>query len=186
MIQLTEPIMLLDQRALTEDDVAALAASRGTLGTTAPHVKRLTQRHHRLARLLAEGIPPGEAAILTDYDPSRVSILQADPAFAELITHYATRVDAAYASLHDKLSDLATTAAAQLQDRLEDGEDLEVDELMSIIKLGADRTGHGPSTTTKHEVGDNLASRMLAAQARYRLAKSDDVIEGEIVPPKSL
>lgn len=184
MIQLADPIVITGQRPLTEDDRETLAQAKGTMGTEAPKVARLTQRHHRLARTLAEGTSPGQAAIMCDFSPSRVSILQNDPSFAALVAHYAAQVDATYLSLHDRLSELASDAAALLRDKMEDSpEAFEVGELMGIVKLGADRTGHGPSSTTKHEIGDKLSERINAARARRAAAATlpPDVIDGEIV-----
>ena len=47
-------------------------------------IKRLTHRHHNLARTLASGVKPGDAAIMCGYSPCRGFILQTTPAFNRL------------------------------------------------------------------------------------------------------
>jgi hypothetical protein len=43
--------------------------------------------------------------------------------------------------------------------------------LKDLIQLGADRTGHGPSTTQNVNVNVGLADRMAAAQKRLEAAR---------------
>src|SRR6056297_3401108 len=62
-----------------------------------PAIKRITDRHHALARLLAAGTPEGEAALILGYDNSRVSILKQSPAFQELLDLYRAEVDREFA-----------------------------------------------------------------------------------------
>ncbi len=51
-------------------------------------VKRLRDSHHALARAIASGMPLQAASAATGYSPSRISMLQADPSFRELLDHY--------------------------------------------------------------------------------------------------
>lgn len=51
-------------------------------------VKRLRDSHHALARAIASGMGIQAASAATGYSPSRISMLQADPAFRELLDHY--------------------------------------------------------------------------------------------------
>lgn len=114
-------------------------------------LKRLSARHHRLARVLAEGIPPGDAAVLCGYSLSRVSILQTDKAFQELMAFYAAQRAEAFADTGRKLSEVASTALDLLQDRLEDEPDaFSSAQLLAIATAAADRSGHGPSSTVKN------------------------------------
>lgn len=113
-------------------------------------LKRLSARHHRLARALAEGIAPGDAAVLCGYSLSRVSILQTDRAFQELMSFYAAQRAEAFADTGRKLSEVASTALDLLQDRLEDEPDaFSSAQLLAIATAAADRSGHGPSSTVK-------------------------------------
>lgn len=158
------PLIAQFDRLLTEEDLGDLEERQ----TKAPALLRLSSRHHRLARMLAEGFSPGEAAIATGYVSSRVSILQDDPSFKELVSFYRAKVEEQFVGLQGRLADLAETAAGMLQERLEDGSDVDTDELMKIIALGADRTGHGPSSTQKHNVVFDFGSRLDAARTRLK------------------
>lgn len=152
-------------RELDESDLVLLGEEKGS---KAPALKRLGERHHALARALASGMAPGEAAIVCRYDSSRVSILLDDPAFRELLVFYRESVNEKYLGLHEQLGGLAGDAAEELADRLEqEPEKFSVGQLMEVVKMGADRTGHGPqSSTTNVNVNVDLASRLQEARKR--------------------
>src|SRR5690348_6944168 len=80
-------------RELDETDLALLADEKGS---KAAPLKRISERHHALARCLASGMAPGNAAITCGYAPSRVSILLDDPAFQELLAFYRADVNEKY------------------------------------------------------------------------------------------
>lgn len=168
-----KPVVAEVVRALDAADVALLQEEKGS---AAPAIKRLSERHHALARNLAGGMSPSEAAIVCGYSLSRVSILQDDPAFRELLEFYRADVQTQYRDLHVRLSGVAADALDVLQERLEDTpEDLSVGQLIELSKLGADRTGYGPQTSqTNLNVNIDLASRLEAARKRVR----ERVIEG--------
>lgn len=162
------PIHVGEARPLGERDLAALAENRGT---RAPALQRLTDRHHALARALASGMRPMEAAILTGYQPSRVSILLDDPAFKELLEFYRSNMDAVYADLHARMASLSIDALEELRTRLEEApESVSNTMLLDILKATADRTGHGPQSrsTSEVNVNVNIASRLEAARQRAR------------------
>lgn len=154
-------------RPLDSADIALLGEEKGS---HAPAIKRISERHHALARSLAGGMAPSEAGIVCGYSASRVSILQDDPAFKELLHFYREDVTAQYRDLHTRLSGLALDAADELAGRLEDSpEDLSVGQLMELTKMGADRTGFGPqSSSTNLNVNVDLAGRLEAARKRVR------------------
>ena len=112
-------------RALQVDDLVLL---QGEKGSRAPPLKRLAERHHALARCLASGMSPGDAAVTCGYDQSRVSILQADPAFRELLTFYRDDVNRSYRDMHERLAGLSLDATALLQEQLEADLSAEPDE----------------------------------------------------------
>lgn len=175
------PLEATQVRELGQDDLLALG---GEKGSTAPPLKRLAERHHALARCLASGMDPGDAGITCGYSASRVSILQADPAFQELLHFYRDDVNAQYRDLHQRLSGLAMDATEELAHRLEaelqaDEKTMSVGQLLEITKLGADRTGFGPqSSSTNLNVNVDLAGRLEAArkrvEARRRLPAPED------------
>lgn len=162
-------------RELDETDLALLAEEKGSV---APPLKRISERHHNLARNLASGMAAGEAAIVCNYDPSRISILLADPTFKELVDFYRADVDRTFRDLHGRLFGIAMDAAEELATRLEDEEkakELSVGQLIEVVKMGADRTGHGPQTqNTNLNVNVDLANRLQAARERV----SKRTIEG--------
>jgi len=159
-------------RELDEGDVALLADERGV---KAPALKRLSERHHALARCLASGMEPGDAAITCGYVTSRVSILQADPAFQELLAFYRQSVDTKYLDMHGVLAGLSLDAAMELRERLETDIEAEekkvsVGQLIELTKLGADRTGFGPQSSQVN-VNVDLAGRLQAARERVALRR---------------
>lgn len=169
-----QPLTPVVLRELTPADLAMLDTEKGS---TTSHVKRLSQRHHSLARNLASGMSERDAGIICGYSPSRVSILKNDPAFRELLTFYAGEVDLVYQDMHEKLHGIASVALDELQERLEDEpESISVGQLLEVVKIGADRTGHGPqSSTTNVNINVGMADRLQAARDRVSKART---IEG--------
>lgn len=175
------PVQAHVERDLTEADLALLAQG-GSI--EAPPLKRLTERHHGLARLLASGVKEGVAGALLGYSGSRVSILKSSPAFRELLELYRSEQDAVFLSTAEQLAGLSKDAILLLRERLEDEpEKLTTGALMELVKLTADRTGFGPKSTQDVNVNVNLADRLEAARARARqaLLPQGEVIEGKVV-----
>lgn len=155
-------------RPLRESDLVLLSTERGVQPS---HVKRLSDRHHALARCLATGMGSAEACAITGYTPSRMSILKGDPAFEELLAFYRAGKGEAVQDLGDKLLAVARTAADELQDRLEDTpEAFDLASLESLVKTGADRSGYGPKSTQVN-VNVNLGDRLKAARERASAAR---------------
>jgi len=109
--------------------------------------------HHLLAQALAKGCKPGEASLITGYSPSRISILQSDPAFAELISHYKSLVDERFTEVAERMKALGLSAMDELQERLEvnpegftNREMMELTELM-LVKPGNGGGGRAPTGT---------------------------------------
>lgn len=163
-------------RELTAEDMPLLMEEKGAKPRP---LQRLSQRHHALARNLASGMSRAEAAFLVGYDPHRVSILQNDPTFKELVQFYSEAVNAQYATLHEKLSHMSMEAAEIVHQRMEEEpEKIPTGMLMEIVKTGADRTGFGPqSKSTQVNINVNLADRLEAA--RKRIADRRKTIEHE-------
>lgn len=164
------------ERELGLDDVAMLLEEKGV---QAPQIKEFRERHHALARLVAEGRRPGEAALMCRYSQSRMSVLLADPAFQELVSHYRCIVNESFVDFQGKLAELALDAASILQSRMEDEPEKMSDALvLQIVQVGADRTGHGPSQKIEHNHKVGLADRLMSAASRA--AKAKDVTPLEI------
>lgn len=165
-------------RELGAEDLALLQMERGV--TPRPLIQRITERHHSLARCLASGMKNWEAAIVTGYTKEYIGIMKGDPTFKDLIHFYSQHVDAQYADLHKRLAGIAVDAADLLRDRMEEEPDkISTGQLVELTKMGADRTGHGPaSTSTQLNIHVNMADRLKAARERVAQAK---VIEGMAV-----
>lgn len=178
-----KPVVAAVVRELDAADLVLLKAEKGSKPCA---IKRLTERHHALARNLASGMPISEAGLLQGYSISRVSILQNDPAFKELLEFYREDATRPYRDLHTRLAGLSLDATEELALRLE--EDIQTEEikdkkisigqLMEITKLGADRTGFGPQSSSMNlNVNVDMAGRLEAARKRVAMRKLT-VIEG--------
>jgi hypothetical protein len=151
-------------RDLTPGDLELLDEPRDSKPT--PITKRMSERHHALARLLSSGVADWEAAAMTGYCASHISILKTDPTFKDLLHFYREKVDVQVADLHNRLSGLSIDALDELRGRLENQpESIKPHLLLEMIKVGADRTGHGPSSTNL-QVNVGLAQRLEAARKR--------------------
>lgn len=158
------------EEALSEEDIASLQTERGV--KSAPVVGKMRDRHHALARMLAEGHSEGSCAIALRYDISRVSVLKSDPAFQELVRHYRTLVNDEFVGLQQKLASLGVDAADILQERLEETPDeVSTPQLMQLLTLTADRTGHGPTSKTEVNVKVGIADKLARARERSSLAR---------------
>lgn len=174
------PILAEVVRSLTEADVALLSTERGIQPSS---IKKLTDSHHALARCLAEGMKDADAAAITGYTPSRISVLRDSPLFAELIEHYRANKDAAVADLHERMATLGLDLVETLRERLEtEPEKIGTGLVLEALKTVADRTGHGPqSKTTNVNLNVSLASRVAEGRKRAqglstRPAAADSVL----------
>lgn len=146
-------IMMSVDRELNASDFANAAANPGDHISPAV-VQKLHARHHRAARLLAEGRTVSEVSVLTDYTAQRISDLKNnDPAFQELVARYQlsiteSSIDTA-TEVHTILVDVAKTAAMELRDRVEDPiqrKEMPINDLRQVAQFAADRTVAPPRT----------------------------------------
>ena len=173
------------KRELREEDLLLLASAAPI---AALPIKKLSERHHRLARLLAAGEKPGVAGIICGYEPSRVSILQASPAFRELMEFYRDLKDREFAGTFEQLAGLGSDAVGLLRERLEEQINptdetipIGVGALLEIAKMSLDRSGLGPTSTQKNlNVNINFASRLDEARRRAR-STALGIIDAEVI-----
>lgn|SRR5262245_49290251 len=131
------------ERDLTEADIAALSQPRGVRPKS---LVRIHASHHSLARCLATGMKPAQAALVTGYSPGRISILQRDEAFSALVAEYQAEAKSVYADLGERMADFSLDAMEKLQELFHDQPELfTVPVLLDIVRGFADRTGHGPN-----------------------------------------
>lgn len=158
-------------RDLSADDIGSLSEVRGTQPQT---VKRMRDSHHALAQALASGMKPGDAAATVGYSLSRVSILQRDPAFQELLAHYQRVVGTAFAGVQERMAAFNRDLIEELHERfIDDPDSFEAPFIAELITKFADRTGHGPSSKSVNlNVNVDLADRLQAARQRASLGQS--------------
>jgi hypothetical protein len=159
-------------RDLTDHDLVVLDPGM----TTAPEfdgLKRLRDRHHMLARCLAQGMSESEAAAVTGYTNARISVLKENPAFEDLVAMYKAHVDVAFANVQERMASLALDAVDELHTRLEETpEEFDVGDLIDVTKLTADRTGNGPVTRQVNlNVNVGMADRLRHARERVALSR---------------
>lgn len=159
---------------LVEDDLKARAKQ------PEPGYKRLSDRHQAVARYVAQGLSNNEIAILTGYTTQTITILKGDRTFQELVSFYKDNIDVQLADLRLHLSGLSIDAIVELRERLETNpEKISMTSLMEMIKMSADRTGHGPASSQQLNVSVNIASRLEAARRRVQ----DKIID---ITPKEI
>lgn len=177
-------------RDLSRDDLAVLRETRDV-----PVVQRLRDPHHRLARLVATGLKPAQAAQQAGYSYGSLSILQKDPAFQDLVAHYRKIVDESFAESQDTFYELATSnmlkaerhLAERIEEKEEAGELLSVREALAISRDAADRFGYGKKTTNVNVNVDFAARLERASRRSLRVVEAAPVsppaqVAGEVVP----
>lgn len=107
-------------RELTLDDLPRLSLEREEPLALPSPLARIKYTHHRIAKLVAEGRKGVEIAAITGFSQSRISILQDDPAFAELVEYYKRETDAIYYDAHQRLAEVGIAVVEELAERLED------------------------------------------------------------------
>lgn len=155
---------------LTEEDLLAQAAApEGS--TRAPPLVRIRQNHHNLAKLLASGMPEGEAAIVCGYSASRVSILKADPAFQELMHFYGAKKEALFGDVMGMVSGLAVDALMEIRERLEvDPSRVTTKDLLELVNSSLDRLGYKPAERHVHVHAATTIDALRAAAIEARSA----------------
>lgn len=172
------PIGLGDERPLTPDDFAVLANSSGYTDG-APEIKRLRATHHRLAQLLAAGNDYQTCSLLTGYDPGRISVLSSDPTFSDLVAFYQAESRQQNLDVVSVLLDTAVDALSEFRERLhETPEAIAPKDLLSAAKLGLDRSGFGPSSTSLNVTATLSDERLAQLHAKARANSRAEVIIG--------
>lgn len=156
--------MELKLRLITDEDLG-----EGGSGAATPALQNLRPSHHTLARLMAKGLKQVDVSAITGFSQSRISILKRDPAFGELLEHYAGQVEAVNVELLEKVKLLAGDALAELHGRLDtDPEGFSNGALLELVKASLDRSGVGPKAQVEHKHlhlgAEDLAKLREAAQ----------------------
>lgn len=141
-------------------------------------VKTHRDSHHRVARLFAMGMRPGQVAAATGYSNQRIWTLNADPAFQELIANYRAMVNDSFVEANDEyyetLASNRVIAARLINDKLSEAnpDDVGFRELVLIHSDAADRTGY-PKRTVALNVNADFASLLDRAIQRSQTKTID-------------
>lgn len=164
--------------SITEGDI--LERTEGALvSSEAPTLSRIRGIHHEIARMLSSGLTPAEVSAVTGYSLSRISILQGDPSFKELLAFYKTKTDEVFVDVRKRMAVLGLDAANELADRLETKpETLSNSQLIEITKASLDRAGFSPVTKTVN-VGVQISADELAD---LRNSRSSSVKVLDVMP----
>lgn len=171
-------------RELTERDV--VRAETEPRDSTPPSLQRLSERHHKAARLLAGGESPSAVAFATGYTRENITLLQTDAMFKELVNSYRRDIEREFLDTAEELAGLSLDATQTLRDRLEaDPNNFTNKELIQLGQFAADRSGHGPASSKEINVNVGLADRLASAKERVKQrlieeARGGPVIEGEL------
>lgn len=130
----------------------------------AQRLAKIRDVHHALARCIASGMTNNEAAAVTGYSHVRISILNSDPAFKELVSSYRKDINDKWADLGAKMTSFQSDLIDELRERFEtEPEKFSNNFIHETIKTFADRTGFGPKTTQVN-VNIDLAERLKRAR----------------------
>src|ERR1700728_4209388 len=156
--QILPPVEFTIVRELTEDDVPALGRPAKT--AQGANIVRLHSRHHQIARMVAEGRPLADIALISGYATHFISQLQGNPAFCALVAHYSGVDEIAAVDALQRLKDLGVEAAEILQERLgESPDDFSNRELTELVDLAVVRP---------HVAAMKAAGGVAAANAQPR------------------
>ena len=168
------PLFIGEARELTESDLKELQTP-SELNTSTPQIQRIRSTHHRLAQLIAEGRKGTEISLIMGYSQSRISILQSDPAFQELIAFYKNQQTAIFLDVQSRLADLGMSATEELRERLEENPgDFTVNQLLDVQKAAFDRSIAPPKVT--QNPAESMLSRIMLMNDEERRAEASNVL----------
>jgi hypothetical protein len=132
---------VIQARTLTSEHLASRAP-----GAPQQTLVQLRTQHHRLAQALASGMRPAMAAVACGFSSSRISILQADPTFRDLVEYYQTNQAMEFQEFAKARAETAELAVEVLRERLEaEPEKFANRDLVDIVETlgGSVGTGQG-------------------------------------------
>lgn len=160
---------ILSVRPMVRDDLEHLRNRSARI-----KIQKLRDSHHNIARLFASGLKLREIAEASGYSISRLSILRADPTFAELVATYHAKndaaiqpaVDAYLGYIHSNGLKAERMVADRLDEADESNERIPLKELLAIARDSADRVGY-PKKTVQTNLNVNFAANLEAARRRH-------------------
>lgn len=162
-------------RDLTQADIDQ-ANERSVGVSSSAALSKLRDRHHMVAQMLARGLRPTDIANITGYSVSRISVLKADAAFAELVEMYRGQAQEVFSNTLNKMKALTDDALEVLQERLEENpESLTNTHLLKLVEAVGDRAGFAP---TQKNINFNVpvdADRISAIKNRVKQRQVGEV-----------
>lgn len=133
-----------------------------------PMLRTLRDSHHSVARLLARGLTPAQVSLQTGYALSRISSLQNDTAFRDLLAHYRRENQEILTIVEERYLLVANDAAQAVHEKLLDNPDeVPLSQALEVFKAFADRAGYAPvQRSVNKNVNLNIGERLDAARAR--------------------
>ena len=162
-------------RPLTLEDIER--SNEAAVGvSSAPPLQELKSRHHRLARLLAEGHKHVYVSRMTGYSESRISILMRDPAFVNLVDQYKSVVEDKFADTVEKMKNLTEDAIDLLAERLDtDPASITNSMAVELIKTVGDRAGFSPVSKSISVSASLDPQRLADVKARVNARRVGEV-----------
>lgn len=157
--------------ALEEEDLRQLMAEPGHAANEddPSDLKKIREKHHHVARLVADGLTQRLVSQICGYSETYISILLNNPSMQELIELYRIQNGKATQLAVEKMKTVGLKALEKLDEKL-DADSLSNQELIAAAKLGLDRSGHGPTSTQKiaaeTHVFDHAKLAELSSRAR--------------------
>lgn len=167
--QLRQGILRIDGvRELTRDDLLCLRDKRSV-----PAVQRLRDPHHALARAIASGLRPKEAAEQCGFSVARVYVLHSDPSFQDLVASYRKDVHDAFVTseeerfrMANEVNRKALRTIAEHFDKAEaEGELIPLRSALSVFADTSDRVGL-IKKSAQVNINIDYAAKLEAARAR--------------------
>lgn len=178
--------------ALEAEDLRQLVLEQGGVQPDEDNpsdLKKIREKHHHVARLIADGLSQRLVSQICGYTEAYLSILLRSPTMAELVELYRIQNGKATQLAVEKMKTVGLKALERLDDKL-DADELSNQELISAAKLGLDRSGHGPTSTQKiaaeHHVFDHAKLHELNREARRRNADyivPQEEVRKHLLPP---
>jgi hypothetical protein len=155
MLDLTGPI-----REIDVDDIVPPARP--------PTVRHLRESHHAVARLFAQGLRNAEISLQTGYSLSRLSVLQDDPTFMELVAFYRDDAKRVAQEMEAKFLLVGNDFMQAIHERLLDHpEGLSDALLLEAAKQFLDRAGFSPvNRSISKSLVMNIGERLDRANGR--------------------
>jgi len=175
-----KPTNLEVVKVLSKEDLAELELPTDY---SAPAVKKMRDRHHSIARMIALGIPNTQIGAVLNISSNRISTLISNPAFAELVSFYRAEAGTEFRDMIARFTDLGLEISGELLSRIDASpESFSAGELRELLKVVADRAGFSP-VQKKMEISGRIPDEVMArvktaAEAREEIREIGSQGEG--------